>query len=376
MRFHSKIQSYTLGIIFILLLLIIYLKNPANQLYILFAIAASLTITSLRTMIYSKFEKNKWSYIVASMEILPLLLISYVDHTNISQGLFFILVADLIIKYPYHFTLPYSFVTFVMYVGMEIEKQSYTSSMDILYFIINSVLVYSIILSFVYLAKSQIMNAAALKKLMQELEMKNKELEEMILVEERNRIAGEIHDTVGHTLTVALIELEASKMLKDKDPNLSLEKLDTARKQVKKGLADLRTSINMLKDGHHPLGFISSIELFVHNTMKHCFVEIEYIIQIETPLLPIQERVLYNAIQEGFTNGLKHANSKRFTLLIKEKGQVIQLALTNFGAVPAMIHMGFGLNNMKERVEGLGGNFHVTVAPGENFSIHIELPIG
>ena len=74
-------------------------------------------------------------------------------------------------------------------------------------------------------------------------------LEEMTLLKERNRIAGDIHNTVVHQLTTALVQVEAARMLMDKDPEGLMKRLDVIKDQVRTGLSELRRSVHTINAG-------------------------------------------------------------------------------------------------------------------------------
>jgi signal transduction histidine kinase len=115
-----------------------------------------------------------------------------------------------------------------------------------------------------------------LEKTYQKLKETSMELEDITVLRERNRIAREIHDTVGHTLTTVLLELEAGERLIPIDIAMAIAKMKLAKSQIRKGLNDIRASVKTLNSGNEMLDFIFSIKSLIHETMLHGDIYIRY----------------------------------------------------------------------------------------------------
>ena len=200
-------------------------------------------------------------------------------------------------------------------------------------------------------------------------------MEEITVLRERNRIAREIHDTVGHTLTTVLLELEAGERLIPIEPAAATTKLKLAKGQIRKGLNDIRNSVEMLKSGKEMMDFISAVKLLIHETMLHGDIYIKYLIGELPPLTPQQEKTMYHALQEGLTNGIRHGKSTAFLFNLAQSGDWIEFSLQDNGVGSQQIVPGFGLTTMKERVKDLGGIFNIHSIPGEGCLIRVSLPL-
>jgi len=207
-----------------------------------------------------------------------------------------------------------------------------------------------------------------------ELKEAYERLEEMTVLKERNKIAGEIHDTVGHTLTTVLVEMELGKKLASRDLPLALEKYNCAQAQVRKGLNELRKSVRMLADGSEILDFIPSLLVLIKDTEKHTAVGINTNIG-ELPELDIEiKKTLYNALQEGLTNGIKHGKSTAFVFKLVYENSNIIFYLADNGIGCSSISHGFGLRAMRDRVKELNGSLSIECEPNEGFSLEITIP--
>jgi len=196
----------------------------------------------------------------------------------------------------------------------------------------------------------------------------------MTILKERNKIAGEIHDTVGHTLTTVLVEMELGKKLAPKNLNLALEKYSCAQEQVRKGLNELRKSVRMLANGSNDGDFTTSLLAMIKDTENHTSINIATNIG-ELPKLNTEiKKTLYNALQEGLTNGIKHGQSTAFVFkLVYENSNVI-FYLADNGTGCDSVNYGFGLKSMRNRITEIGGSLSIECEPDEGFSLEITLP--
>ncbi|MEA4822623.1 MAG: sensor histidine kinase [Clostridiaceae bacterium] len=209
----------------------------------------------------------------------------------------------------------------------------------------------------------------------QKLRETSVDLEEVTILRERNRIAREIHDTVGHTLTTVLIEMEAAQRLMQRDPVLAEEKYVLAKNQVRKGLGDLRESVSVLKTGHEIMTLESSLRLMIDETIRHTGVFVRADISALPMMTEQQEKVIYRALQEGFTNGIRHGGSTAFVFQLKYEAAHISFYLQDNGRGTDRIVFGFGLTAMQQRVREAGGEFHIDSRPGDGCTISFCIPV-
>ncbi|WP_158299603.1 ATP-binding protein [Paenibacillus antri] len=219
-----------------------------------------------------------------------------------------------------------------------------------------------------------------------ELEQRNRELQfsihetiealrEIVALEERNRIAHEIHDSVGHTMTATVMQLEATKRLLAVDRELALEKLSAAQGLVRDSLDQIRSAVRMLKDDVAKTDLRESLTKLLSETQDITGVSVDVRIDALPELPPLYRKVVFHALQEGLTNGLKHGGGSAFAFrLYAENGQ-LRFSLKNNGAPYGDTPFGFGLTAMRERVVQLGGSLQVTDAPGWGCDLRIVLPI-
>lgn len=242
--------------IFLCLILLFQLLSAAslyqsknNRLYFVMLII-SLTLYCLR---YFKFPSCS-SYLCYFLAVIQIVLISYADFTlAIFDNKFIILVvlAGIIIDYPLKFIKYFSPVPLLIFILFAVLKLSIfnpevSSSTIIIYAIRNSI-TYTVFFSVIYIFKKQILMNYTLENLMHELRDKTIELEEMSIVRERNRIAREVHDTLGHSLTGVLVNLEAAKKFASIDPDKTTELIEKSQDITREGFNDIKRALKALK---------------------------------------------------------------------------------------------------------------------------------
>ncbi|SDE66099.1 7TM diverse intracellular signalling [Paenibacillus sp. UNCCL117] len=194
-------------------------------------------------------------------------------------------------------------------------------------------------------------------------------LEEVVALEERNRIAHEIHDIVGHTLTATIMQIEATKRLLNKeDKALAMEKLSSAQTLVREGLRQIRTVVLMLKDDAVKPQLKDALTELIEQTSRHAEVQIGYRIHPLPELPPLWNKVIFHALQEGLTNGLRHGHSTAFDFELALTDGIVHFSLRNNGLPRLGVPFGFGLSAMSERIAHLGGTLELLDCQGSQQS--------
>ena len=190
-----------------------------------------------------------------------------------------------------------------------------------------------------------------------ELDHKNCKIKELTIYEERNRIAREIHDAVGHNMIGLLLKLELTEKLMDKDASRAKEQIKECKHLAVTNLNEIRRSVRALKPPKMDNeAFIKSINELAIDSKEKFGIDIE----IRTRgnmnrTTPDSNFVLYRALQESITNSVKHGGSDRMKILIKLKSQEFTAIIRDNGKGAGELTFGTGLTGMKERIEGIGG---------------------
>jgi len=325
------------------------------------------------------FNLGKITLIIDSALIYWIILL---DKSDSAYILLYILIGDSVVSYSYLYSGLYGVINLITSIVTMVVMNDYKSFDMFLKHIATYILSFIFVYGFMFVAKYQIKQKEELDNTTKELQRAyeklketNEALEEVTILKERNRIAGEIHDTVGHTLTTVLIEIEAGKRLIAKDKDLAIEKLDLAQGQVRKGLNDIRKSVRTLKDGDDLLEFTPSLISFIKETEKHGDLKIDYDIDKVDDLNIDIKKTIYRAMQEGITNGIRHGSSKTFKIELKIKGEMLYFDLADNGKGCDNIKFGFGLTNMNDRVKKLKGQLKVGEGQNNGCKLSIRIPI-
>lgn len=201
------------------------------------------------------------------------------------------------------------------------------------------------------------------------------QVEELATVRERNRLAREIHDSLGHFLTVVNVQIEAARAVID-NRNRALEVLDKAQTLTKDGLAEVRRSVAALRSTNandRPLP--ETLGALVEEC-RTAGIETDLVINGDPRVLPFQvELTLYRAAQEGLTNVRKHAHASNATVTLEfGDAGAVRLLIEDNGIGGGAGGGGFGLLGVRERAQLLGGQARVRTSASNGFALEVELP--
>jgi signal transduction histidine kinase len=203
-------------------------------------------------------------------------------------------------------------------------------------------------------------------------------IENQATLQERNRIAREIHDSVGHALTAQSIQLENAALFLTEDTQKAALHLQKARQLGKEALQNVRQSVATLRN--YPLqerSLKSLLEKLIEEFKRTTGIKIESEIELFSSLSSEMTTALYRVVQEAFTNISKHSEATLVLFSLQEHEMRIYLKLEDNGRGfnPADNTTGFGLQGMRERVGALGGIFALTSQPDQGCQIKVEIPL-
>jgi signal transduction histidine kinase len=199
--------------------------------------------------------------------------------------------------------------------------------------------------------------------------------EDLATVKERNRLAREIHDSLGHYLTVINVQLEAARTVMKGDPARALDALGKAQALAHEGLADVRRSVAALRSGPESSPLPKTIAALVEECRTTGTDATLIVNGTQRSLSPQAELTLYRAAQEGLTNARKHAKAKHLRVTLDYlDAEKIRLVVEDDGSGSDDASGGFGLLGVRERVQLLGGEVHIRTTPGQGFTLEVEVP--
>ena len=218
-------------------------------------------------------------------------------------------------------------------------------------------------------------NLRELEESRNELLRAYEKVEEATVIEERNRIAKEIHDTAGHSLTTVIMQTEAARLAMEKDPARARHCIDAANLQAKNCLEELRLSVHLLSGRRENVTLKEYLEGILDETAEGTSFTVRSKID-DVEMKDEAERFISNTLREGISNGIRHGGSTAFFFELKDMGNYVELLLSDNGAGADMTKFkeGFGLSGMRAKAESLGGMINFSSEPGEGFEIRLSLP--
>jgi signal transduction histidine kinase len=227
---------------------------------------------------------------------------------------------------------------------------------------------------------------AALARAHRQLQETAAQAQQMAVLEERQRIAREIHDSVAHGLTVLIVQLQAARRMLPGRPEDALAWVARAEESARGALQEARQAVRAL----HPSGLDATSDGEALRRLGRDFGAATGIDVTVTEgpgvadLAPQPHRIeqLYRIMQEALTNAHRHGGARQVWAELRLErdsgasptGAQLRLLIQNDGKLPTAIETGVGLKSMSERARSLGGSASVSVVDGR-FTIQVTIPV-
>jgi len=238
----------------------------------------------------------------------------------------------------------------------------------------------SLVIAFIMYSKNKITEIAY-----RELKIANEKLkeyaatvEEVAVLKERNRLARDVHDTLGQTLAILIKLIGESISLCRTDFRETEEKLNNALKITKQGLKEVRRSLSgLISEELEQNNLFDALERLVNN-FECLGMKVEISVnKLDEDIGTEYKEVIYRVCQEALTNSVKHGKATTVNIMIKFTDSHIKLFIfdNGIGCDEKNMGKGFGLQGMRQRIEMLNGEIRYGSGDGEGFNIHVELPL-
>ncbi|MCY8666583.1 histidine kinase [Bacillus haynesii] len=191
-------------------------------------------------------------------------------------------------------------------------------------------------------------------------------------LEERNRLSQEIHDKIGHSITGALIQLEAAKRILDIDKEKASELLQNAINISKDGIENIRLTLKSVKPPSEQMG-IHRLKLFIDECSAQYHMNISFLHKGDLDVISqIQWKIIFENITEALTNSVKYADATHVSIYIHVLNTLIKAEVKDNGKGRQKIKKGMGIIGMEERAASVNGK--VIVDGSNGFSVTTLLP--
>ena len=202
-------------------------------------------------------------------------------------------------------------------------------------------------------------------------------IEELATAQERNRIARDIHDSLGHALTSLNIQMQTAVKLWEREPAQAYSFLTQAQSLGKTAMQEVRKSISTLReDVKDERSLQTKIETLVDDYRKGTGLLIcTNICRCGSVPKPVA-KTIYRIVQESLTNIFKYAEATEVHIQLKTTPDELDLSIEDNGKGfnPKQNSSGYGLRGMQERVMTVDGKFQLITAPGKGCRIEVEIP--
>lgn len=205
--------------------------------------------------------------------------------------------------------------------------------------------------------------------------------EALALTEERNRIAREIHDGIAQALAFMALKLDLSERLLGSDTERALQELHLVKDTMRAQIREVRRSIFALRPiDLERYGFLESVRRYATAFAEQAGFRVRLDLPEKLELSQASELVFFRVLQEALTNAAKHARPGLVQIRLQpsgERGGVLEIADNGKGFTSGISESGmggFGLTQMRERVEARGGHFSVSSEAEKGTTVRAELP--
>ena len=194
-------------------------------------------------------------------------------------------------------------------------------------------------------------------------------------VQERNRLAREIHDTLGHALTGITAGADACLQMLEISPEMAKKQMERIASTAREGMNEVRRSVRALRpDALERMQLTDAVAKLCAEMQTTSQAEITLDLQAEDlRLSPDEEDAVYRIVQESITNAIRHGHATAVRVRIAAEERRLGITVTDNGCGCTKIEPGFGLRHMRERLRLLNGTLKVKSEKG--FELHAEIPL-
>ncbi|MBW6473263.1 MAG: sensor histidine kinase [Anaerolineaceae bacterium] len=202
------------------------------------------------------------------------------------------------------------------------------------------------------------------------------EVEQLTVIKERNRIAREIHDGLGHYLTTIHMQLQAAQAVINENPDKAMDSIEKARSQSQIALIDVRRSVSTLR---YDQSEKETIKDSLDRAMRPCdWIGIRSHLEINGEEKYLDETIkstIFRIVQETVNNTCKYSKAENYYCEINYSDpKNLSLLIYDDGIGMNEFRTGYGLQGLRERIELLDGSLNFQTSPQKGFRIEIELP--
>jgi signal transduction histidine kinase len=360
-------------------------ENQSQALMVWVAILASASVRHFRLYDTPQEKHAPWTFL---LEVGMATVLSRLGYAGLDVVLFFVIISESAISCRTSISV---LLTLMSAIGLGLARwPAWGMARIAIYVGINgAALVFAFAVSFAI--KRETERRTELGSLLEQLEKSKQELEstygelvesqarlqEMAVMEERSRMAREIHDTLAHSLTAIIVTLEAARRkLGHGDVSIDAD-LEGVQEQARVGLDEVRRSIAEMRPAALARGsFYKALQILLEQVEKWHGVRTQLRVpQVLPELRPEQEVALFRLVQEATTNAVRHGKCSAVKVELSVDQSQLVLSVGDDGQGCGNIVPGNGLYGMSERIAAVGGTVDFESSTGQGFHIAASLPL-
>ncbi|RKQ21459.1 sensor histidine kinase [Bacillus subtilis] len=209
----------------------------------------------------------------------------------------------------------------------------------------------------------------ALSAAHQELHLYAKQVEELTAIHERNRMARDIHDTVGHKMTALLVQLQLLREWQKRDSQKAEETVGVCETLAREALDDVRLSVRTLQTENEP-SLIETLKQLTEDFYKNAGITTDFAVSGDPAMIPLSlHPTLVRTVQEALTNAKRHGGATACSIQLACAPDSISLVIKDDGKGNPNAALGFGLLNMKKRAAEHGGMIRFESERDQGFTV-------
>jgi two-component system, NarL family, sensor histidine kinase DesK len=201
-----------------------------------------------------------------------------------------------------------------------------------------------------------------------QLRLSHEEVRRLAALAERERIGRDLHDLLGHTLSLVALKSNLASRLVGTEPDAARKEMDEVSGVAREGLAQVRRAVSGIRAAGLAAELASARLLLESDGVRFSYEMGEVALSAE------QETVLALAVREAVTNIQRHARADGARVSLHSADQQVSLRIEDNGRGGAIVP-GNGLCGMRERIESLGGRLRVDATPGQGTRVEVTLPL-
>jgi len=353
------------------------------------AIAGLLAVDRLEYWLYGEKPPAKQAIVFLAIRVILIEIVSLVDHFKFSPFLYLIIPFLACLYFGEWVGYGLAALVWIVYLVKHnlYGYEAWNNPTELHYMLLFTLgLLFAITMARV-VSRVQASHART-EQLLTELEMSHRQLKayseqvaELATISERNRLARDIHDTLGHYLTVINVQLEKAQAFREKHSIIADQAVSDAKRLASEALRDVRDSVGALRTTQEMFAFGPAMTRLIERVRSdQCKVDL-CIDGNEGSFSRQQLMALYRSTQEGLTNVQRHAGATHVRVEVHFEEQQASLLLSDNGSGfdPVVYkkqdsERGYGLLGILERLELVGGSLQIESKPGAGTQLRVIIP--